>query len=62
MFDEFLMPHFMKLASRFKFLKFGCCEAVHDLIPSLQRLPGLRKVSVTPWCDMQPRSDCFFRY
>ena len=52
MFDEFLMPHFTKFASKFKLLKFGCCEAVHDLMPVLQRLPGLRKVSVTPWCDM----------
>ncbi len=53
MFDEFLMPHFLKLAGKFKLMKFGCCEAVHDLMPVLQRLPGLRKVSVTPWCDLR---------
>jgi len=52
MFDEFLMPHFTALASKFKLLKFGCCEPVHNLMPVLQRLPGLRKVSVTPWCDL----------
>lgn len=52
MFDEFLMPHFTRFASNFKFMKFGCCEAVHDLMPVLQRLPGLTKVSVTPWCDL----------
>jgi hypothetical protein len=52
MFDEFLMPHFSKLAAKFKLLKFGCCEAVHNLMPVLRRLPGLRKVSVTPWCDL----------
>ncbi len=57
MFDEFLMPHFTRLASKFKLLKFGCCEAVHDLMPSLQRLPGLRKVSVTPWCDLGKLAD-----
>jgi len=53
MFDEFLMPHFSRFASKFKLLKFGCCEPVHGLMPVLQRLPGLRKVSVTPWCDMR---------
>lgn len=53
MFDEFLMPHFARLAGKFKLLKFGCCEPVHNLMPVLQRLPGLRKVSVTPWCDMR---------
>lgn len=53
MFDEFLMPHFSRLAEKFKLLKFGCCEPVHDLMPVLQRLPNLRKVSVTPWCDQR---------
>lgn len=53
MFAEFLMPHLAKLAGKFKLLMFGCCEPVHDLMPVLQRLPGLRKVSVTPWCDMR---------
>ena len=53
MFVEFLMPHFTRLASKFKLYKFGCCEPVHDLMPALQRLPGLRKVSVTPWCDLR---------
>ena len=52
MFGEFLMPHFSQLASHFKLMKFGCCEAVHDFMPHLQRLHGLRKVSVTPWCDL----------
>lgn len=53
MFDEFLMPHFTRLAGKFKLLKFGCCEPVHNLMPHLQRLHGLRKVSVTPWCDIR---------
>ena len=53
MFAEFLMPHFTRFANKFKLLKFGCCEAVHNLMPVLQRLQGLRKVSVTPWCDLR---------
>jgi len=53
MFAEFLMPHFRKFAARFKLLKFGCCEPVHGFIPHLQQLNGLRKVSVTPWCDQE---------
>ncbi len=57
MFDEFLMPHFVKFASKFKLLMFGCCEPVHNLMPVLQRLPGLRKVSVTPWCDLRKLAD-----
>lgn len=53
MFEEFLMPHFRKLAAKFKLMKFGCCEAVHGLMPHLMTLPSLRKVSVTPWCDLE---------
>jgi len=53
MFDQFLMPHFTSFADKFKLLKFGCCEPVHDLMPRLQRLNGLRKVTVTPWCDLR---------
>ncbi|MFZ2657284.1 MAG: hypothetical protein WAX69_20280 [Victivallales bacterium] len=53
MFAEFLMPHFRKLAARFRLMKFGCCEPVHGFIPFLQELNGLRKVSVTPWCDLE---------
>lgn len=53
MFGEFLMPHLRKLASRFRLLKFGCCEPVHGFIGHLQQMPGLRKVSVTPWCDQE---------
>ncbi|MBT7298258.1 MAG: hypothetical protein HN849_02030 [Victivallales bacterium] len=53
MFAEFLMPHFQRLAAKFRFIKFGCCEPVHALMPHLQKLPSLRKVSVTPWCDQE---------
>jgi hypothetical protein len=53
MFGEFLMPHFRKLAAKFRLFKFGCCEPVHTLMAHLQTLPSLRKVSVTPWCDQK---------
>jgi len=53
MFGEFLMPHLLKFAEKFKLMKFGCCEPVHDFMPHLQKLNGLRKVSVTPWCDLK---------
>ena len=53
MFAEFLMPHFRKMAARFRLFKFGCCEPVHHIMPLLKELPGLRKVSVTPWCDQR---------
>ena len=53
MFGEFLMPHFLGLAKKFRLMKFGCCEPVHHLMPHLHKLGSLRKVSVTPWCDQE---------
>ncbi len=53
MFNEFVMPHSLKLAKKFKLMKWGCCEPAHDIIEHLQKLNGLRKVSVTPWCDQE---------
>lgn len=53
MFAEFLMPHFRKFAAKFKLMKFGCCEPVDGFMPHLKELNGLRKVSVTPWCDQE---------
>ena len=47
------MPHFLRFANQFKLMKFGCCEAVHDFMPHLHKLNGLRKVSVTPWCNQE---------
>lgn len=53
MFNEFVMPHSLKLSKKFKLMKWGCCEPVHDIIEHLQKLNGLRKVSVSPWCDLE---------
>jgi hypothetical protein len=53
MFAEFVLPHFIRFADRFKLLMYGCCEPVHHFMPVLRRLHGLRKVSVTPWCDLR---------
>jgi hypothetical protein len=58
MFGEFFMPYFEKLARAFRLMKFGCCEPVHDLMGHLQKLPGLRKVSVTPWCNQEKLAGC----
>ena len=56
MFGEFLMPHFKKIAAKFKLMKFGCCEPAHGFMPHLNELHGLRKVSVTPWCDLEKQA------
>ena len=52
MFDEFFFPYYREVASLFGLLSYGCCEPVHTCWEkSLCRLPNLRKVSISPWCD-----------
>jgi hypothetical protein len=52
MYAEFVFPSYMELASRFGLVYYGCCEPVHAIWDScVSKLPGLRKVSISPWCD-----------
>lgn len=52
MYVELIYPAYEELASRFGMVYYGCCEPVHDLWERcLCRLPNLRKVSVSAWCD-----------
>jgi hypothetical protein len=52
MFQEMVFPYYKELAGEFGLTYYGCCEPVHALWDKcISRLPGLRKVSVSPWCD-----------
>ncbi len=52
MFGEFFFPYYLKGAENFGLLNYGCCEPVHKIWEScISKLPNLRKVSISPWCD-----------
>lgn len=52
MFGEFFFPYYRKVADRFGLLVYGCCEPVHPFWDEyISKLPHLRKVSISPWCD-----------
>ena len=52
MYKEFIFPSYREIARRFGLVYYGCCEPVHGIWEScISKLPGLRKVSVSPWCD-----------
>jgi hypothetical protein len=51
-FAEFVYPYYEELAGEYGLVYYGCCEPVHAYWDSsLSRLPGLRKISISPWCD-----------
>lgn len=52
MYEEFIFPVY-RIASRlFGMIYYGCCEPVHAIWENcLSKLPNLKKVSVSNWCD-----------
>jgi hypothetical protein len=51
-FAEFVYPYYEELAGEYGLVYYGCCEPVHAYWDtSLSRLPNLRKISISPWCD-----------
>ena len=51
MFEEFIFPYQLPVISRFGLSYYGCCEPVHNRWHVIKRIPNLRRVSVSPWCD-----------
>lgn len=48
---EFAVEHDLQWLSRFGLTYYGCCEPLDGKAEVLRRIPNLRKVSVSPWCD-----------
>lgn len=52
MFEDLVFPSYKAVADRFGLVYYGCCEPVQDIWETcLARLPNLRKVSISAWCD-----------
>ncbi len=52
MFEDMVYPAYEAIAARFGLTYYGCCEPVHDLWERcISKLPNLRKVSISAWCD-----------
>jgi len=49
---EFALKHDMRWLERFGLTYYGCCEPLDKKIDILRKIPNLRKISVSPWCDM----------
>ena len=52
MFAEFVFPYQRPLLERFGLTCYGCCEPVDSRWETLRTIPNLRRVSVSPWCDV----------
>jgi len=52
MHKEFDIDYMKKIMSKFGLVYYGCCEPLHHKIDILEQLPNLRKISITPWADV----------
>ena len=48
---DFAIAHDMRWLERWGMTYYGCCEPLDGKIDILRRIPNLRKISVSPWCD-----------
>lgn len=52
MYRDLVFPYYRKVMECFGLISYGCCEATHPIWEDcLSKLPHLRKVSISPWCD-----------
>jgi hypothetical protein len=52
MHKEFGITYESRWLSRFGLNYYGCCEPLHNRIDILSEIPNLRKISISPWADV----------
>lgn len=53
MWREFVFPHQRQLLSHFGLVSYACCEKMDAKFDDVLLIPGIRKVSVSPWSNTQ---------
>jgi hypothetical protein len=53
MFEEFVFPYQLPIMERFGLNCYGCCEPLDNRWHVVKRFPRLRRVSVSPWADVE---------
>jgi phosphoribosylformylglycinamidine (FGAM) synthase PurS component len=52
MHQEFELDYAVRWYERFGLVYYGCCEPLHNKIDIVKRIPHVRKVSMSPWADV----------
>jgi len=52
MHEEFALKYERRWLERFGLTYYGCCEPLHKKIHMLRSIPNLRKISISPWADI----------
>jgi hypothetical protein len=57
MFEEFVFHYQLPIAERFGLNCYGCCEPLDSRWHIIKKIPNLRRVSVSPWADVNLMSE-----
>lgn len=52
MHEEFDIEYMKEIMEPFGLVYYGCCEPLDKKIDLIEKLPHLRKISITPWADI----------
>ncbi|GAA0181800.1 hypothetical protein SH2C18_42810 [Clostridium sediminicola] len=50
--QEFEFNYVKKIYERFGAVYYGCCEPLHNRLDMIKEIPNVRKISCSPWCDI----------
>jgi hypothetical protein len=53
MFQEFEVDYASRICGRFGLVYYGCCDPLDRKMRQVRMIPGVRKVSMSPWVDEQ---------
>lgn len=57
MHNEFALEFEKKWLERFGLNYYGCCEPLHNKIVYLKEIPNLRKISISPWANLEKAAE-----
>jgi hypothetical protein len=52
-FEEFCFQYQLPLLDRFGLNCYGCCEPLHTRLHIVKRIPRLRRISISAWCNLE---------
>ena len=62
MHQEFDLDYAQRFYSRFGLVYYGCCEPLHMKMDLVKKIPNVRKVSMSPWVDVEKGAEGIGRH
>lgn len=61
MHEEFEIKYAKKALQPFGLVYYGCCEPLDTKIDIVKKIPNMRKISITPWADINRAAEAVGR-